>query len=203
MKKGFEIALIFLTAILKWILVDAYGLRGYFIPTAFLIWLAFIVYNVRVEENFFINAGFNKRNLKPTSLISLILIIGFSGIMIGYGKLNHFDINTRNFTIAVCTYPIWGLLQQFIVMRFVASNLQSLNLNKAKVITITTFAFGVVHIPIWPLFAATCLIGFAFTALYIRYKNLWPLGIAHGILGAFFYFYVLNEDPIAQLLLTF
>jgi len=30
--------------------------------------------------------------------------------------------------------------------------------------------------------------------LYFRYRNLWPLGVLHGWLGAFFYLWVLGRD---------
>lgn len=200
MKKGFEIALIFLTAILKWILVDGYGLRVYFIPAAFLIWVSFIIYKATQEPNFFANAGFNQKNLKSASLLCAMLIFSLASIMGAYGKLKHFGVDQQHLLIAICIYPIWGFLQQFIVMRFVAVNLQTFNMSKPAIILITALAFGAVHIPVWPLFGATFLIGLPFTALYIKYKNLWPLGITHGVLGAFFYFYVLNEDPIAQII---
>jgi uncharacterized protein len=33
-----------------------------------------------------------------------------------------------------------------------------------------------------------------YTMLYIKFRNLWVLGIFHGWLGCFFYFFVLHRD---------
>ena len=53
--------------------------------------------------------------------------------------------------------------------------------------------FSSVHLPNWELTAGTFGLGFAYTPLYLR--NLWPLGLYHGWLGVFFYFWVLGDNP--------
>ncbi|MGB0429715.1 MAG: type II CAAX prenyl endopeptidase Rce1 family protein [Bacteroidia bacterium] len=203
MNKQFEISLVFITAILKWVLVDGFQLRVIFIPIAFIIWVLFIAYKAKNETQFFKNSGFTTKSLKASSIICMTFILSFGAIMLAFAKLNHYNINNYHLVIAILLYPFWGLLQQFIVMRFVAANLKKFKLKSIVIIWVTALAFGSVHIPVWPLFAATFIIGLMFTSLYIKYKNLWPLGITHGILGAFFYFYVLNEDPIAQIISSY
>ncbi len=195
-----EIAAVFITAILKWILVDGLGTRALFIPLAFAIWIFIIVIKSKQEKHFFKNSGFTLQNLKKPAIICLIAMVFGIGIQLLFGHFKQIEVNQTHLLIAILLYPIWGLLQQFIVMRFVAENLKFYGKNNLQIIAITALAFGSVHIPNWPLFFATFAMGLAFTLLYIRHKNLWPLGITHGVLGAFFYFYVLNEDPIAQII---
>jgi len=38
-----------------------------------------------------------------------------------------------------------------------------------------------------------------YTVLYMKWKNLWWLGFYHGIVGCFFYFYVMGKDPFLEL----
>lgn len=59
--------------------------------------------------------------------------------------------------------------------------------------------FGAVHLPDLRLAAATCLLGAVFTLIYLRWRNLWPLGLYHGWLGVFFYYWVLRRDPWAEM----
>ena len=42
--------------------------------------------------------------------------------------------------------------------------------------------------------------GAAYAALYQRHRNLWPLGLYHGVLGAEFYVWVLGRNPWQELL---
>ena len=60
---------------------------------------------------------------------------------------------------------------------------------------VASVLFGAVHLPELKLAAATCLLGLAFTLLYLRWGNLWPLGLCHGWLGVFYYYWVLGRDP--------
>jgi hypothetical protein len=52
-----------------------------------------------------------------------------------------------------------------------------------------------VHLPDFRLATATFVLGLALTPIYLKWRNLWPLGIYHGLLGVLFYFWVLERDP--------
>gem|GEM_PF-5306162 len=60
-------------------------------------------------------------------------------------------------------------------------------------------AFGAVHLPSWDLTAGTFGLGLASTPLYLRHRNVLPLGLYHGWLGAFYYRWVLDRNPWADL----
>lgn len=51
------------------------------------------------------------------------------------------------------------------------------------------------HLPSWKLAAGTFGLGLAYTPLYLHHRNLWPLGLYHGWLGVFYYFWVLERNP--------
>ena len=55
--------------------------------------------------------------------------------------------------------------------------------------------FSLVHVPDPQLMVATFVLGLAFTPIYLRWRNLWPLGVLHGWLGAFCYVWVLDRNP--------
>ena len=48
------------------------------------------------------------------------------------------------------------------------------------------------------LVAATGLLGAVFALIYMRWRNLWPLGLYHGWLGVFYYYWILGRDPWAE-----
>ena len=95
-------------------------------------------------------------------------------------------------------YPIWGVVQQLLVQGMVAANLSDAPGGLGSPYAVTPIAavlFGAVHVPNWKLTAATFAMGLAFTPLYLRHRNLWPLGLYHGWLGALFYVWVLDRNP--------
>jgi hypothetical protein len=77
------------------------------------------------------------------------------------------------------------LLVQGIFVRIVAAVSAGL---WQKVVTTLAAAllFGAVHLPDMRLTAATCVLGAVFTMIFLRWRNLWPLGLWHGWLACSF-----------------
>jgi hypothetical protein len=95
-------------------------------------------------------------------------------------------------------YPIWGTIQQFLIIGLIARNLsdfEGLTIPKSVVVVASSGVFSVVHYPSVPLMAATFVLALLYVFLYLKYINLWILGLFHGWLGGFFYFFVLGRDP--------
>ena len=94
-------------------------------------------------------------------------------------------------------YPLWGILQQFLVQALGVANLFRLFPQYGWWVAVSAgvILFTLVHYPDWVLMAATGLLACVFIPLYIRDRNLWPLGLYHGWLGTFFYLWVLGRDP--------
>ena len=65
---------------------------------------------------------------------------------------------------------------------------------------VASLLFCGAHFPRLPLVALTFVAGFFFTLLYRREPNIWAVGIVHGLLGALFFYVVLQEDPGALVL---
>lgn len=96
-------------------------------------------------------------------------------------------------------YPLWGVAQQFLVLSLFAHNLDRLGAPRPAVLAIAGVGFSLVHTPNWALVAATFVLGPWCAWLFFRHRNLWPLGLAHGVLGALFYRWVLGVDVVAAL----
>ncbi len=101
------------------------------------------------------------------------------------------------FWLTLCLYPLWGFAQQFALQNLVAENLRALRGGPALVLGVTASVFGLSHVPRFDLVLLTLVSGLAFTWLYARVRNLWALGLAHGILGTCAIFFVVGEDPLA------
>jgi membrane protease YdiL (CAAX protease family) len=80
-------------------------------------------------------------------------------------------------------YALWAAVQQFLLQCFFLSRLLRL-LHSAKFAAIAAaIIFSLAHLPSPILVPVTLLWGLAACLLFLRYRNLYPLAIAHAILG--------------------
>jgi membrane protease YdiL (CAAX protease family) len=80
-------------------------------------------------------------------------------------------------------YAIWTFIQQFLLQCFFLSRLLRLTPDPKLAALMAAFIFAVAHLPNPILTAVTLIWGFAACLLFLRYRNLYPLAMAHAILG--------------------
>lgn len=80
-------------------------------------------------------------------------------------------------------YTIWAFEQQFILNSFFYKRFESLLGNNTEAMVVTALLFSLVHLPNPVLVPATFLGGLFFVSLFRRWRNIYPLGIAHAIMG--------------------
>ena len=80
-------------------------------------------------------------------------------------------------------YALWAFAQQFLLQCFFLSRLLRLLPNTKSAALTAAFLFALAHLPNPILVPITFVWGFAACLLFLRYRNLYPLAIAHAILG--------------------
>jgi|SRR5579859_1871162 len=80
-------------------------------------------------------------------------------------------------------YGIWALQQEFILESFFYLALEELLGDARRAVWLTAALFASVHIPSPVLIVATFAGGLFFCEMFRRYRTLWPLAIAHALLG--------------------
>jgi membrane protease YdiL (CAAX protease family) len=82
-------------------------------------------------------------------------------------------------------YVLWTIYQQFLLQDYFMPRLTRL-LTSNGAIMAAAILFAVAHVPNIPLVIATLLWGAASCLLFRRYRNLWVIGLAQGMLGLCF-----------------
>ncbi|MGH9586019.1 MAG: CPBP family glutamic-type intramembrane protease, partial [Acidobacteriaceae bacterium] len=80
-------------------------------------------------------------------------------------------------------YVVWAFVQEFLLLAFFLRRLVRLLGSRVEAALVTAVLFGGCHVPnpvLMPLAAAWGLIA---CAVFLRWKNLYPLWISHAILG--------------------
>jgi membrane protease YdiL (CAAX protease family) len=80
-------------------------------------------------------------------------------------------------------YAIWAFLQQFLLLDFILLRLLCMVRRELIAVIGATGLFAVAHLPNPILTVATLLFGFAACLLFLRYRNIYTLAIAHALLG--------------------
>ena len=176
------------TGLLHILFYDVLDLRGIFIALAMSGWVGYAILRAQRHAGAFRAWGFRRKGLRETSLAASMVAVPALVVMAVIGSLRENPLSWHILPV-LALYPLWGIVQQFMVQGLVATNLR-----KASGAGLPEGEFAS-DLPDLELSLATFALGFLFTPIYLRHGNLWPLGLFHGWLGAFFYFWVLGQDP--------
>ncbi len=83
-------------------------------------------------------------------------------------------------------YVLWTCYQQFLMNDLFMPRLMRLLGSRNAAVGMAAILFAAAHLPNLPLTAATLVWGAVSCALFLRYRNLYALGLAQGLLGLCF-----------------
>ncbi len=93
-------------------------------------------------------------------------------------RVGYLPVRTR-----VVGYLIWSFVQEFLMQIFFLTRLMHLLPRRWLAIAAAALLFASLHIPNPVLVWLTLLWAFIACPLFLRYRNLYAIGLAHGILG--------------------
>jgi membrane protease YdiL (CAAX protease family) len=198
-----EILLAFATGIGKLVFMDLLNWRFPFIVVMIFAWSLYVWKRYKQSPDLLQKWGFRWGNFGK--VVGLMLPFGIlavvSSLAVGYWR------DTLNLTWHIIPililYPIWGTIQQFLVISLVAGNLHDLKLkrwNDWLVVFVAALLFGLVHYPYWWLVGGTFVLAMFYGYIFLKQRNVYAMGIFHGWLGAIFFYTVVGRDPFMEVL---
>jgi membrane protease YdiL (CAAX protease family) len=197
----FEITAVVVTALGKFIFVDFLHWQLPFIVVTMIFWCGYIIYRSKRKHGITKYWGFRTDNFSQTIRIILPFAIVALSILIFAGIFQDTLNITWHIIPLLILYPIWGVIQQFLVIALTVGNLDHLKTSKIPKLIIVLLAaalFGLIHYPYVWLIIGTFVLGIFYGLIYLRHRNLYALGIFHGWLGAIFFYTVVNRDPFLE-----
>lgn len=195
-----EVAAVVATGVLH-LVCKPLGLQGVYIVGAAAAWIGFILVTARKRPAVARDWGFRWDNAGPAFGASAAVFVPVMVLMLGIAWVRGTIWVSSSFALMLLLYPAWGLVQQFLVQALLVSNLAKgpLRNHQRWLIAAGGVLFSLVHVGNTPLMIATALVGAVFVFLYLRFRNLWPLGLFHGWLATLFYLWLLQRDKLAEI----
>ena len=110
----------------------------------------------------------------------------FAGLLVGIAlELHtlHPLHGAGSLELHIAGYLLWAFEQQFILQDYFLLRLLRILPSESAATITAAVLFSTAHLPSPVLTAATLAWGIVSCALFLRYRNLYALGLVHGILG--------------------
>jgi membrane protease YdiL (CAAX protease family) len=120
------------------------------------------------------------------SMWGVALALGVAVVAValaGYMHTLHLPSSPTLFVRHYGAYAIWATVQQIILQCFFLSRSLRLLPNATAAAAVAAGLFAIAHLPNPVLTVITLICGLASCLFFVRYRNLWPLAVAHAILG--------------------
>jgi Type II CAAX prenyl endopeptidase Rce1-like len=117
-------------------------------------------------------------------VIAVALLIATSAFALAYAlQTLHTPGGPIMWIKAFLGYAIWSFVQQLLLQGFFLLRLLRLLPNKTAAVVTAATIFAAAHLPNPILTPLTLLWGLSACFLFLRYRNIYPLAVAHAILG--------------------
>jgi hypothetical protein len=134
--------------------------------------------------------GLRAMGLCLTNFVRSLWIVGVALLLAGAAFLIAAKLHTLRlppgplaFVATYCAYAIWSGVQQFLLQGFFLQRILRVIPNTTRAALAASLLFATAHLPSTTLTPMTLLWGFAACLLFLRYRTLYPLALAHAILG--------------------
>jgi len=130
--------------------------------------------------------GLSWRGFIPSLwILPAAIVLATAGMLIAAKLGTLHPLSDRNLSHVV-GYVLWTLYQQVLLQDYFLSRLLRILRSETATVNLAATLFAAAHLPNLVLTAATLIWGAVSCLLFLRYRNLYILGLAQGLLGLCF-----------------
>jgi hypothetical protein len=153
-------------------------------PRAWVFILGFFVLSHILRGERAASLGFRRANFREClrtlapALVLLTLSLMAAGVLLETIR----PVSPEYGFMCLLAYCPWGIFQQYLLNGYIANRL--LAVSPARHVPLLAAAlFAGAHLPNWFLMPVTFVTGYYSTKIFMRYRNLYFLGMAHALIG--------------------
>jgi len=129
--------------------------------------------------------GLSRGNFRPALwAVGLAFVLAVAAVILAVEfRTLQVPVSPMRFLAHYGAYAIWAFVQQLGLQCFFLSRLLRLLPDTLSAVSVAAGMFAIAHLPSPILVVATLIWGFIACMLFLRYRNIYLLAIAHAILG--------------------
>ena len=120
------------------------------------------------------------------ALLFIALLLLSAGILLQTLR----EVDLERAAVGFIAYCVWGLFQQYVLNAYFVNRLLPGASSPTQAAAMGATCFAGAHAPNWFLMIVGFLSAYCCARIWIRYRNLYFLGIAHGAIGSMLYLVV-------------
>ena len=156
-------------------------------PASWLAILAVLILSHAARGETSLTLGFRRDNLEAClrAVMPFLLLAALSLLTFGMVFRTFRGIRPGEAIMGIVAYSIWGLFQQYLLNGYFVNRLTGISdaAPPGAVALLAAALFAIAHLPNSFLMVVTMIGGYFAAKVYLRYRNLYVLGFAHGVLG--------------------
>jgi CAAX prenyl protease-like protein len=130
-------------------------------------------------------------------LAALLVLLALALLILGLALQSIRTVTFEGAFLSFLLYCLWGLFQQYILNGYFVKRFSDFLPRHPYAVPLLAAAFfSLAHLPNWFLMIATAAGGYVCARIYLRYRNLYFLGLAHGVVG--FLLYLVVPDTLSH-----
>lgn len=166
-------------------------------PRAWIFILGFFILSHLLHGERIASLGFRRANFRECMdyIAPALLLMALSMIAMGVLLQTFRRISLEYGLMCLLGYCPWGIFQQYLLNGYIANRLLAVS-SARYVPLIAASMFAGAHLPNWFLMLVTFATGYVSTRIFMRYRNLYFLGLAHAVFGTLIF--VVIPDSISH-----
>lgn len=126
-----------------------------------------------------------------------LAFVGLAVLATGFLCRTIRNVSWEGAFFSLAMYFGWGLFQQYLLNAYFVNRIAAWLPDRVGAVPALAAAlFALAHLPNWFLMLVTFAGGYVCARIYLKYRNLYFLGVAHGIVG--FLIYLAAPDTISH-----
>jgi hypothetical protein len=165
-------------------------------PLSWILILGFVLVSHVLRHETPASLGFRVENLKSALAALVPSVLMLTAALLAMGIICHTirAVTLQSAFLSLALYCFWGLFQQYLLNGYFLNRF--VKVSPAFAPLIAAIAFSGIHTPNWFLIIVTFFAGFVCAKIYLKFRNLYVLGLAHGVIG--FLLYLCVPDTISH-----
>ena len=156
-------------------------------------WQSLLWWDAAAAVAFILSISFDGRKamgLRSANLLRSLWVVGMAlaaagAVVLAAARLHtlHLPASPVSILERFWAYALWAFAQQFLLQCFFLTRLLRLLPSAKSAALAAAVLFAIAHLPNPILTLVTLFWGFAACLIFLRYRNLYPLAVAHAIFG--------------------